>query len=67
MMSAIWQFIKKHEFWFLIAICIGFYIAHVKTDDALFANIGFVIFMVAGLRLSMHPMWKKDEKAEADE
>jgi hypothetical protein len=48
MMSAIWQFIKKHEFWFLIAICIGFYIAHVKTDDALFANIGFVIFMVAG-------------------
>lgn len=64
MMSAIWQFIKKHEFWFLTAICIGLYIAHVKTDDALFANIGFVIFMVAVLRLSMHPMWKKDEQAE---
>lgn len=64
MMNAIWQFIKKHEFWFLIAICIGLYIAHVKTDDALFANIGSVIFMVAVLRLSMHPMWKKDEQAE---
>ena len=64
MMSAIWQFIKKHEFWFLIAICIGFYIAHVKADDALFANIGSVIFMVAVLRLAMHPMWKKDEQGE---
>ena len=64
MMSAIWQFIKKHEFWFLIAICIGFYIAHVKTDDALFAGIGSVIFMVAVLRLAMHPMRKKDEQGE---
>jgi hypothetical protein len=63
-MSAIWQFIKKYEFWVLMAICVGLAIAHEITKDALYANISFPLFLVAITRLAMHPMWKKDKEAE---
>ena len=64
MISAIWQFIKKYEFWGLIAICIGLAIAHEITDVALYASISSFMFLVAIMRLAMHPMWKKDEQGE---
>jgi hypothetical protein len=63
-MSAIWQFILKYEFWVLMAICVGLAIAHEITEDALYANISFPLFLVAITRLAMHPMWKKDKEAE---
>jgi hypothetical protein len=63
-MSAIWQFIKKYEFWVLMAICVGLAIAHEITKDALYASISNPLFIVAIIRLAMHPMWKKDKEAE---
>ena len=65
-MTAIWQFIVKYEFWVWMAIWAGFVIAHEITEDALFANITFAIAMVAIMRLTMHPMWKKGEQAEEE-
>ena len=65
-MTAIWQFIVKYEFWVWMAIWAGFVIAYERTEDALFANITFAIAMVAIMRLTMHPMWKKDEQENSD-
>ena len=66
MISAIWEFIKKHEFWVLAAICVGLFIAHEITEDATFASIATLIFLVATTRLAMHPMWKKEKQAEEE-
>ena len=64
LVSAIWQFIKKYEFWVLMAICVGLAIAHEFTDFALYASISSLMFLVAIMRLVMHPMWKKGEQGE---
>ena len=64
MMSAIWQSIVKYEFWFLMTICVGLFIAERVREDATFASIATLIFIVATTRLAMHPMWKKDEQGE---
>ena len=66
MMRVIWQFILKYEFWVLIAIWLGFFIAHEITEEAQFANIGFLIFIFATTRLAMHPMWKKGDQAREE-
>ena len=66
MMSAIWQSIVKYEFWVLMTICVGLFIAERVTEDATFASIATLIFIVATTRLAMHPMWKKDEQAKQD-
>ena len=66
MMSAIWQFIKKYEFWVLMTICVGLLIAHEITEDATFVSIAILIFTVATTRLAMHPMWKKDKQGEEE-
>ena len=66
MMSAIWQSIVKYEFWVLMTICVGLFIAERVTEDATFASIATLIFIVATTRLAMHPMWKKDEQAEKE-
>ena len=63
-MSAIWHFIRTYEFWVLMTICVGLAIAHEITDVALYASISSFMFIVAIMRLAMHPMWKKDEKGE---
>jgi uncharacterized membrane protein YhiD involved in acid resistance len=65
-MDAIWQFIKTYEFWVLMAICVGLAIAHEITEDALYASISSLMFMVAITRLAMHPMWKKGEQENSD-
>jgi hypothetical protein len=52
------------SFGFWGPIFFGFFIAHEITEDVKFANIGFLISMVAITRLAMHLMWKKDEQAE---
>jgi hypothetical protein len=61
MISAIWEFIKKYEFWVLMTICVGLAIAHEITDVALYASISSLMFIVAIMRLAMHPMWKKEK------
>jgi hypothetical protein len=61
MTSAIWEFIKKYEFWVLMTICVGLAIAHEITDVALYASISSLMFIVAIMRLAMHPMWKKEK------
>lgn len=66
MISAIWEFIKKYEFWFFMTICVGLFIAERVTEDATLASIATLIFIVATTRLAMHPMWKKDEQAKQD-
>ena len=66
MMSAIWQFIVKYEFWVLMTICVGLAIAHEITGVAVYASISSFMFIVAIMRLAMHPMWKKDEQGEDD-
>ena len=64
-MSAIWQFIKKYEFWVLVAIWAGLVIAAEITGDTLFDSLSFLTFMIAVTRLDMHPMWKKDEHEDS--
>ena len=66
MISAIWEFIKKYEFWFFMTICVGLFIAERVTEDATLVSIATLIFIVATTRLAMRPMWKKDEQAKQD-
>ena len=66
MISAIWEFIKKYEFWFFMTICVGLFIAERVTEDATLVSIATLIFIAATARLAMHPMWKKDEQAKQD-
>ena len=63
-MSAIWQFILKYEFWVLMAIAVGLAIAHEISKDDLLASLSTFVGLTAIVRLSMHPMWKKDKQAE---
>ena len=62
MISAIWQFIRKYEFWVLVAVWAGLLIAYEITEDAILPGLMTRIFIVAVTRLAMHPMWKKDEQ-----
>ena len=39
MMSAIWQFIRKHEIWFLVAVFVGLVMAYEITEDPLLPSI----------------------------
>ena len=64
MMSAIWELIRRYEFWVLMTICVGLLIAEIVTEDATFVSIATLIFIVATTRLAMHPMWKKGEQGE---
>ena len=62
MISATWQFIRKYEFWVLVAVWAGLLIAYEITEDAILPGLMTLIFIVAVTRLAMHPMWKKDEQ-----
>jgi cadmium resistance protein CadD (predicted permease) len=64
MMSSVWQFLKKYEFWVLVAIWLALAIAEYITEDATLAGLMGLIGIVAITRLAMHPMWKKDEQGE---
>ena len=65
-MSATWEFIKKYEFWILVAIAGGLGIAQEITQDAQYASIMGLLTIVALTRLAMHPMWKKEGQAEEE-
>ena len=65
-MSAIWQMIMKYEFWVWMVIWAGLVIAHERTEDATYASGVTLIGIVAITRLAMHPMWKKEKKAEEE-
>ena len=62
MISAIWQFIRKYEFWVLVAVWAGLLIAYEITEDAILPGLMTLIFIVAVTRLAMNPMWKKGEQ-----
>ena len=64
MMSEIWQFVKKYEFWVWMAIWLALAIAEYITEDATLAGYMGLIGIVAATRLAMHPMWKKDKQGE---
>jgi len=66
MMSAIWQFILKYEFWVLMAIAVGLAIAHEISKDDLLASLSTLVGLTAIVRLAMHPMWKKEGQAEEE-
>jgi hypothetical protein len=61
-MRSIWDFIVKHEFWFTILAVTGLYIGDSLTHTHWMGSLGFLLFLIAIMRLASHPMWKKDEK-----
>jgi steroid 5-alpha reductase family enzyme len=63
-MGAIWQFIKKYEFWVAMVVWVGLLIAFLITEDAILPTLMTLVLIVSGTRLAMHPMWKKDKEAE---
>ena len=60
-MKTLWDFIIKHEFWFLSVIIVGLYIGEYQTREIWMGDFAFLLFLVATTRLAMHPMWKKDD------
>ena len=60
-MTKVWNFLVKHEFWFSCLIIIGLYIAEDQTGEMWMGNLALVMFLIAGTRLAMHPMWKKSK------
>ena len=63
-MKKVWDFLVKHEFWFSCLVIIGLYIAEDQTGEMWMGNLAFVVFLIAGTRLAMHPMWKKGKSEE---
>ena len=63
-MKTAWEFIIEYEFWFFFLIIIGLYIAEDQTGEMWMGNLAFVVFLIAGTRLAMHPMWKKGKSEE---
>ena len=63
MMSEIWQFIKKYEFWVLMLLVLGMYVGEQQLASGWMGDLAFVVCLIAITRLAMHPMWKKEKKA----
>ena len=63
-MKTTWEFIIEYEFWFFFLIIIGLYIAEDQTGEMWMGNLAFVVFLIAGTRLAMHPMWKRGKSEE---
>ncbi len=66
MMSEIWQFIKKYEFWVLMLLVLGMYVGEQQLALRWLGELAFVVFLIAITRLAMHPMWKKEKQAEKE-
>ena len=60
-MKKVWDFLAKHEFWFSCLVIIGLYLAEDQTGEMRMGNLALVMFLIAGIRLAMHPMWKKSK------
>ena len=63
-MKKVWDFLVKYEFWFSYLVIIGLYIAEDQTGEMWMGNLASVVFLIAGTRLAMHPMWKKGKSEE---
>ena len=61
-LKSVWNFIVKHEFWFFCLLILGLYVGEYQTGETWMASLAFVLFLIAGTRLALHPMWKKDEE-----
>ena len=66
MMSEIWQFIKKYEFWVLMLLVLGMYVGEQQLASRWLGELAFVVFLIAITRLAMHPMLKKAKTAEEE-
>ena len=62
-LKRLWDFPIKYEFWFFFLIIIGLYIAEDQMSEMWMGELAFSLFLIATMRLAMHPMWKK-EKSE---
>ena len=60
-MKTRWDFIVKYEFWFFFLIIIGLEIGEYQTREMWMGSRAFLLFLIAIMRLAMHPMWKKDK------
>ena len=61
-MKTLWAFIIKYEFWFFVLIFIGLAIGEYKAGGGWMGGLANLVVLVAIMRLSSHPMWKKDEE-----
>jgi len=61
-MKTLWDFIVKHEFWFLVLIIVGLWFGYSQTGQRWMGQLADVLVITAIVRLAMHPMWKKDEE-----
>jgi len=50
--KSIWQFIRVYEWWFLMLIVVALNVLEYRTDKTWMGNVGFVVFVVACLRLA---------------
>lgn len=61
-MRTVRDFIIKHEFWFSALIVLGLYVGEYRIGEMWMGNLAFLLFLIAGTRLALHPMtWRKDE------
>ena len=63
-MKILWDFIVKHEFWFLLLLFIGLEIGDYQTGEWSMGFLANVVIITAFVRLARHPMWKKDKSEE---
>lgn len=63
-MKKVWDFLVKHEFWFSCLVIIGLWIAEDQTGEMWMGNLATTVFLIAGIRLAMHPMWKKGKSGD---
>ena len=63
-MKILWDFIVKHEFWFLLLLFIGLEFADYKTGEWWISFLATLVLITAILRLASHPMWRKKKSEE---
>ena len=47
-------------------LVLGMYVGEQQLASRWLGELAFVVFLIAITRLAMHPMWKKEKKAEEE-
>ena len=55
-MTMVWGVIIKHEFWFSALVIFGLYVGEHRIGEIWIGNLAFLLFLIAGMRLAMHPV-----------
>ena len=61
-MTTLWNFVRKYEFWFFLLLFIGLEFGRNHTGQWWIGFLATLVLVTAIMRLSSHPMWKKDEE-----